>query len=127
MTDDERQPLNVLGAPLEPCCRDPLTGWFRDGTCRTADEDVGRHVICARVDREFLEYSARMGNDLSTPRPDLGFDGLNPGDCWCLCAARWKQALDAGAAPPVLLRATEASALEIVTIDELTAHALDLN
>ena len=126
MADDER-PLNVLGAPLEPCCHEPRTGWYRDGSCRTGPDDHGRHVICARVDAAFLAFSAAAGNDLSTPHPEFGFPGLKPGDRWCLCAARWKEALEAGAAPPVLLRATEASALEVVSIEELSAHALDLN
>ena len=92
---------NVFGEPLESCSEDPLTGFFRDGCCNTADEDFGRHTVCTRVTREFLEFSRSCGNDLSTPREEFGFPGLLPGDQWCLCAARWQEALEAGAAPRV--------------------------
>ncbi len=120
------EPRNVLGGELEDCCRDPMTGFFRDGSCRTSDEDFGRHVVCAEMTAEFLAYTMAQGNDLSTPNPGFGFPGLNPGDRWCLCAARWREAAAAGVAPPVVLAATEESALEIVSLETLKAHALDL-
>lgn len=116
---------SVLGAELETCCESPMTGFYRDGKCHTGGGDVGVHVICAQVTREFLEFSMAMGNDLTTPQPALGFPGLKPGDRWCLCAARWKEALDAGVAPPVILAATHVSALEYVDLDDLKAHALE--
>lgn len=115
---------NVLGTPLEDCSHDPLTGFFRDGCCRTAREDTGTHVVCARVTAEFLSFSAEHGNDLSTPRPEWGFPGLRPGDQWCLCALRWKEAAEAGVAPPVVLESTHEKALEIVTLADLEYHAL---
>jgi uncharacterized protein (DUF2237 family) len=115
---------NVLGGPLEVCGSSPLTGYFRDGSCRTDETDLGRHVVCAEVTAEFLEFSKGRGNDLMSPGP--GFPGLRPGDRWCLCAARWQEALVAGVAPPVVLAATEASALEVVHLDDLLAHALDV-
>ncbi len=117
---------NVLGEPLVVCCDDPLTGWYRDGRCRTDVSDVGRHVVCAEMTEELLRYTSSRGNDLTTPRPELGFPGLRPGDRWCLCAARWAEALEAGCAPPVVLAATEESALEVVALGQLKAHALDL-
>lgn len=123
MTDDR----NVLGEPLAVCSAAPVTGFFRDSCCRTDDSDVGRHVVCVRVSAEFLEFSASRGNDLSTPAPEFGFAGLRPGDRWCLCAARWQEALQAGAAPAVVLTATHISALEIIDIDDLKRHAVDLN
>lgn len=116
--------LNVLGTPLQACSFDPLTGFFRDGCCNTDADDHGTHVVCARVTAEFLAYSRQRGNDLSTPRPEFRFVGLQPGDRWCLCALRWKEALSAGVAPPVQLEATHAKALEIVTLAQLQAHAL---
>lgn len=119
--------LNVLGEPLQSCSDEPLTGFFRDGCCRTGRQDLGAHVICARVTAEFLEYSRRRGNDLVTPQPASGFPGLRPGDRWCLCAARWKEALAAGVAPRVVLQATHAQALEIVEMEDLKRHALDLS
>jgi uncharacterized protein (DUF2237 family) len=115
---------NVLGEDLEPCSFEPLTGWLRDGCCNTGPGDAGLHLVCTQVTEEFLEYSQIAGNDLSTPVPAYGFPGLQPGDRWCLCVTRWKQALDAGAAPPVVLAATHISALEFVTLDELTEHAV---
>ncbi len=118
---------NVFGEPIESCSDDPVTGFFRDGCCNTADEDVGRHTVCARVTREFLEFSRSRGNDLSTPRLEFGFPGLRPGDQWCLCAARWQEALEAGAAPRVVLRATHAATLEIVSLQDLKRHAIDLS
>jgi uncharacterized protein (DUF2237 family) len=116
---------NLLGRPLEDCSRDPMTGFFRTGCCDTSAEDRGLHVVCTRVTAEFLDFSRRRGNDLSTPRP--GFAGLRPGDRWCLCAARWKEAFDAGVAPPVLLAATNEAAATVCTREALLAHALDLD
>ncbi len=121
-----RTARNVLGTPLVSCCTDPMTGWFRDGSCRSDDDDAGRHVVCAEMTAEFLEFSMSRGNDLSTPRTEAGFPGLAPGDRWCLCAARWREALQAGVAPPVVLVATEESALDVVELEQLKAHALDL-
>ncbi len=115
--------LNVLGTPLAPCSYDPLTGYFRDGCCRTDESDTGSHLICARVTAEFLAFSQQMGNDLSTPRPEWRFAGLQPGDRWCLCATRWRQALLAGLAPPVVLECTHQRALEFVSLQDLKAHA----
>jgi len=111
---------NVLGEELEPCSFDPLTGFYRDGCCNTGADDLGAHVVCARVTAEFLEFSRSVGNDLSSPQP--GFSGLQPGDRWCLCAPRWKEALDAGAAPEVVLEATHIRALEWVDLDDLRRH-----
>ncbi len=116
--------LNVLGTPLVPCSYDPLTGYYRDGCCSTDEHDHGSHVICAKVTKEFLAFSRQKGNDLSTPVPEYRFAGLNPGDRWCLCALRWKQAFDAGVAPHVVLESTHAKALEFVTLAQLQAHAL---
>jgi uncharacterized protein (DUF2237 family) len=118
---------NVLGGPLSTCCTTPLTGYYRDGSCHTGPQDVGTHVVCAQVSREFLEFSVARGNDLVTPVPQFHFPGLNPGDKWCLCALRWKEALDAGVAPPVVLAATHEKALEFVSLANLKRHALDLN
>jgi len=112
---------NVLGGELAPCSFDPLTGFYRDGCCNTGADDLGVHVVCARVTAEFLEFSKNAGNDLSTPQP--GFSGLQPGDHWCLCAPRWKDALDADAAPEVVLEATHIRALEWVDLDDLRRHA----
>jgi len=114
---------NLLGRPLEPCSTEPMTGYFRTGCCETDATDVGRHVVCTQVTAEFLAFSKRRGNDLSTPRP--GFAGLRPGDRWCVCAARWKEALDAGVAPPVVLASTHESATEVVPREALLSHALD--
>jgi len=114
---------NVLGEELEPCSNDPLTGFYRDGCCNTGAEDLGVHVVCARMTEEFLSFSKASGNDLSTPQPELGFPGLVAGNQWCLCASRWKEAYDAGVAPPVVLPATHASVLEWVELDELRRHA----
>ena len=117
--------LNVLGGELESCSERPLTGFYRDGCCNTGAEDLGVHVVCAQVTEEFLAFSKASGNDLSTPVPEAGFPGLLPGDRWCLCASRWKEALDAGVAPPVLLASTHASSLEWVELDDLRRHAID--
>lgn len=116
---------NVLGGPLEPCSTEPLTGFFRDGHCNTCAEDRGRHTVCAVMTAEFLALSKYLGNDLSTPRPEYRFSGLKPGDQWCLCAARFLQAHEEGAAPRIRLAATHARTLEIVPIEVLRAHALD--
>lgn len=121
------QEENVLGHALEPCCTDPMTGFYRDGTCRTGPADRGRHVVCARMTAEFLEFTRAQGNDLSTPAPQFDFPGLEPGDQWCLCAGRWEEARRAGAAPPVVLASTHAQALEVVEIEHLLEHALDKN
>ena len=121
------QALNVLGQPLQPCGLDPLTGFYRDGCCNTGYDDVGIHVVCVRVTREFLEFSRKHGNDLTTPVPAAGFPGLRPGNQWCLCAGRWKEALDAGVAPPVVLAATHEEALAVVPLSELKRHAIDLS
>ena len=120
-------PRNVLGGALESCCTSPITGFYRTGRCDTGPQDVGLHVVCARVTAEFLTFSHAKGNDLGTPVPEAGFPGLDPGDKWCLCAARWKEALRAGVAPPVVLAATHEKALEVVSLGDLKRHALDLN
>jgi uncharacterized protein (DUF2237 family) len=117
---------NVLGEPLATCSLEPMTGFYRDGCCRTGEDDFGRHTVCVEVSAEFLEFSKAKGNDLSTPRPELGFEGLEPGDRWCLCAPRWQEALEAGAAPPVVLTATDENALEDCDLADLKKYALDL-
>jgi uncharacterized protein (DUF2237 family) len=117
---------NVLGGPLAPCCEDPPTGFFRDGYCHTGPQDFGSHTVCARMSREFLEYSLRRGNDLVTPQPEFEFPGLRAGDRWCLCVARWREALEAGVAPPVILASTHEEALAVVSLEQLTRHALDV-
>jgi len=118
---------NVLGEKLETCCISPMTGFFRDGNCRTGSNDLGVHVVCAEVTREFLEFSKSRGNDLTRPSSEMNFPGLNPGDRWCLCVMRWKEALDAGVAPPVILSSTHASALEYVSLEDLKKYAIDLS
>lgn len=126
MSDTRTQEqLNVLGGPLLACSYSPLTGFFRTGCCDTSAEDLGRHVICVKVTDAFLDFSRKRGNDLSTPRPEYRFSGLKPGDRWCLCALRWREACEAGVAPDVVLAATHRSALEVVSLDMLRAHALD--
>lgn len=117
--------LNVLGTALQACSMAPLTGWFRDGCCRADPADRGMHHVCVVMTEEFLGYSTLQGNDLTTPRPDLGFPGLKPGDRWCLCAPRWVEALRAGAAPRVVLEATHLNALGVASLHELRAHAVD--
>lgn len=117
-------PLNVLGTELVPCSYDPLTGFFRDGCCKTRADDLGMHVVCAKVTAEFLAFSLERGNDLVTPRPEHRFAGLKPGDRWCLCAMRWAEALQAGVAPPVVLESTHRKALDHVPLATLQAHAL---
>ena len=116
---------NVLGEPLEDCGTDPVTGFQRTGCCDSGPGDVGLHIVCARMTSAFLRFSKARGNDLSTPVPEFEFPGLKPGDQWCLCVARWKEAMEAGVAPPVVLAATHISALEFVSLEELSAHAVD--
>lgn len=116
--------LNVLGTELRACSFDPLTGFFRDGCCSTGPEDRGSHVVCARMTAEFLAFTRSRGNDLQTPRPEYRFPGLRPGDRWCLCVTRWREALQAGVAPPVWLEGTHRGALEVVSLADLKAHAL---
>jgi uncharacterized protein (DUF2237 family) len=117
-------PTNVLGTELKSCCRDPMTGFYRDGYCRTGAEDVGQHTVCVQATREFLDFSVLDGNDLVTPHPEWGFPGLEPGDRWCICVTRWVDAFKRGVAPPVDLEATHSSALEFVTLEDFKAHAL---
>ena len=130
-TPDQGRPgrvpsINVLGSALQPCSLQPLTGFYRDGCCNTGREDIGLHTVCAVMTAEFLAFSKAHGNDLSTPMPQFGFSGLKPGDRWCLCAARWQEALEAGTAPRVVLAATHEATLEIVGLADLKRHALDL-
>ena len=117
---------NVLGGPLQPCGVDPVTGFYRDGHCATGPEDLGSHTVCAVVSTEFLAMQRELGNDLSTPRPEYGFPGLRPGDRWCVVAVRWLQAYQAGVAAGVVLAATNERALEIVPIEALRQHAVDV-
>ncbi len=119
-------PKNVFGSELELCCSSPMTGFYRDGVCATGPDDPGVHAVCAQMTREFLDYSKAQGNDLMTPAPWMGFPGLRPGDRWCLCVARWQEALEAGVAPPVILTATHEAALELVSLKDLKRHAIDL-
>ena len=116
---------NVLGQPLILCGTDPMTGFYRDGCCHTGASDLGLHVVCAVMTSDFLRFSRSRGNDLSTPNEEFHFPGLKPGDRWCLCAARWKEAFDAGMAPDVVLEATHISAIEFASLDELRAHAAE--
>jgi uncharacterized protein len=118
---------NVLGAELQDCSRDPMTGFFRDGCCRTREDDTGRHVVCVRVTAEFLEFSRRVGNDLSTPMPEYNFPGLNPGDQWCLCALRWQEALESGAAPLIDLHATHEAALNYIDLEDMKLNSISFN
>jgi len=121
----ERQ-RNVFGEPLVSCSERPLTGFYRSGCCHTGPEDVGLHTVCVEVTAEFLAFSKACGNDLSTPRPEFGFPGLEPGDRWCLCAARWREAFEAGRAPRVILSATHEATLELVELGDLKRYAIDL-
>lgn len=123
--EERPQALNVLGGVLLPCSVLPLTGFFRDGCCNTGPADLGLHVVCAVMTAEFLAFSKSLGNDLSTAVPAYGFPGLKPGDRWCLCAARWEQARQAGRAPRVLLEATHVAALEVCRLADLRAHAAE--
>ena len=124
MTSQKADSINVLGGALEGCSIAPLTGFFRNGCCDTGSEDQGVHIVCAIMTAQFLAFSRERGNDLVTPRPAVRFAGLKPGDRWCLCALRWKEALEAGVAPPVHLEATHARALELLELAHLQAHAL---
>ncbi len=117
---------NVLGGKLETCCTSPMTGYYRDGKCNTGGGDFGAHTVCVQLTAEFLQFTKRRGNDLSTPIPEFQFPGLKPGGCWCLCASRWKEAMNAGVAPPVVLAATHVLTLEYVSLAELKQHAADL-
>jgi uncharacterized protein (DUF2237 family) len=117
------KPKNVLGGDLESCCTNPMTGFFRDGYCRTGPTDVGKHTVCIFATDEFLEFSASVGNDLSTPRPEYAFPGVKDGDKWCLCVTRWQEAFEAGMAPMVDLKATHESALEVVRLEDLKEFA----
>lgn len=119
--------INVLGEPLEACGMSPITGFFRDGACNTAEFDYGSHTVCVQVTKEFLEFSRFRGNDLSTPHPEFGFEGLQPGDSWCLCAARWLEAYKFDRAPKVYLKRTHQKALEVIEIDKLKEFAADLH
>ena len=121
------EPKNVLGARLEVCSLSPMTGFFRDGCCDTSREDIGSHTVCTVMTAGFLEYSKSCGNDLSTPAPEFGFPGLKPGDRWCLCAPRWQEALQAGRAPRVVLRATHEGALRFCSLADLKRLAVDLD
>ncbi len=116
--------FNVLGTPLRPCSLAPMTGWFRDGCCNTDARDVGSHTVCARVTQDFLAFLRAKGNDLVTPAPQHGFPGLKDGDQWCVCAASWREAFEAGKACPVVLESTHAKALEVVALDALLTHAI---
>jgi uncharacterized protein (DUF2237 family) len=122
---EDQDSKNVLGGLLRSCSNDPTTGFYRTGCCETGPRDRGRHVVCAEMTDDFLHFTKAQGNDLSTPRPEWNFPGLEPGDRWCLCAARWQEALEAGVAPPVVLSATHEKALEILDLADLKAHALD--
>ena len=124
---DQADSLNIFDEPLVPCGTDPLTGFYRDGCCNTSDGDAGSHTVCVEVSEEFLLASQAQGNDLITPRPELGFPGLEPGDRWCVCATRWLEAQQFGVAPRVFLASTHKRALEIVPAALLQAHAADLH
>ena len=126
-SDGPQSQRNVLGDPIANCSIKPITGFFRDGCCKTGPSDVGMHTVCAVMTDEFLTYSKSVGNDLSTPHPEFGFPGLKAGDQWCLCATRWEQAREAGKAPKVRLAATNWATLAICQLDDLKAHAIDLN
>jgi len=117
-------PKNVLGSELTPCCTAPMTGFYRDGFCRTGASDYGLHVVCAEMTAEFLEFSFAAGNDLITPVPEYDFPGLKPGDRWCLCVKRWQEAFQAGCAPQVVLESTHMSAIEFVALEDLIDHAV---
>lgn len=125
--DPHEHSRNVLGEKLQPCSERPKTGFFRDGCCNTSPEDVGVHTVCAVMTAEFLAYSKAQGNDLTTPYPQAGFPGLKPGDRWCLCAPRWREALDAGRAPQVVLAATHEASLEFASLADFKKHAIDLS
>ncbi len=121
------KPRNVLGGTLKCCCKKPMTGFYRDGYCKTGANDVGRHTVCALMTAEFLAFSKATGNDLSTPHPEHGFPGLQPGDKWCLCVLRWKEAFEAGSAPQIVLEATNEASLQHVRLEDLKQFALETN
>ncbi len=123
MADDRER--NVLGGALATCSLKPRTGFFRDGCCNTGPDDFGLHVVCAQMTEDFLAFSSEQGNDLTTPHPEIGFPGLVPGDRWCVCAGRWREAYEAGCAPPVVLAATHEETLAVVPLDALRANAVD--
>ncbi|MGH3734993.1 MAG: DUF2237 family protein [Micromonosporaceae bacterium] len=123
---EQAESRNVLGEELQPCGTDPVTGFYRDGCCNTGPEDFGSHTVCAVATRDFLAQQREVGNDLSTPRPEYGFAGLRPGDRWCVCAARWLQAYQDGVAAPVVLASTHANALEVIPLEALQQHAVDV-
>lgn len=125
MNEPKETASNVLGTPLETCCTNPLTGFYRNGKCHTGPGDHGLHVVCVKVTEAFLLFGRSRGNDLMTPNPQYQFPGLKPGDCWCVCLNRWVEALQAGCAPPVKLESTHVSALEFVDLDVLKEYALD--
>ncbi|ADI64964.1 DUF2237 family protein [Trichormus azollae] len=118
---------NVLGEKLQLCCTSPITGYYRDGFCKTGGQDFGMHIVCAQVTEEFLKYTKSQGNDFSRPAPHFNFPSLKPGDCWYLCAARWQEALADGVAPPVVLEATHARPLEVCNLDDLQKHRVIRN
>jgi len=120
-----QQSRNVLGGVLRACSQDPETGFYRNGRCQTGPRDLGKHVVCAEMTEAFLKFTKQKGNDLITPRPEMDFPGLEPGDRWCLCAARWQEAVEADVAPPVVLSATNEAALKVLDLEVLKAHALD--
>ncbi len=122
-TKDRSSSLNVFGQPLSECSCEPMTGWFRDGFCKTDESDHGHHVVCCVMTDEFLDFSKKEGNDLSTPRPEFGFVGLKEGDHWCLCASRWKEAFDEGKAPQVVLESSHMSSLTVATLEQLESKA----
>ncbi|MHB1204903.1 MAG: DUF2237 family protein [Rhodospirillaceae bacterium] len=126
IAEPQRAARNVLGGPLLLCSAEPLTGFFRDGCCNTGPNDVGSHTVCVVMTAEFLAFSAKAGNDLSTPMPEYGFPGLKSGDRWCLCAPRWQEAFNAGQAPRVVLQATHEGALEYAKLSDLKRHAVDV-
>lgn len=119
------KPKNVLGGTLKCCCKKPLTGFYRDGYCKTGANDLGRHTVCTEVTEEFLSFSVAAGNDLVTPRPEFNFPGLVPGDKWCVCVLRWKEAFEAGFAAPVVLEATNQASLQYVDLEDLKNHAAE--
>lgn len=124
MSSTRDESINVLGGPLKPCGFDPMTGFYRDGCCNTGPEDRGQHTVCTRMTADFLAFSKACGNDLSTPRPEYGFEGVRSGDRWCLCAERWKEAWEAGAAPQIVLASTHISVLDLIPLDVLKEFAI---
>lgn len=125
MSQNNTRPKNVLGTALESCCTNPITGYWRDGYCRTSIQDVGTHVVCAVMTEEFLEFTKSKGNDLSSPIPAYQFPGLKPGDKWCLCVLRWIEAEKAGCAPHIILKGTDSNALKFTNLETLKVYAID--